>query len=115
MNDSQNFLPYGIQSVDEDDISAVAEVLRSDWLTTGPMVTEFEYAFANKVGAPHAVACSSGTAALHLAAVALGLAPTAGYLEAVHLSASCSFGRAGSGGAVLPAEFASASASLLRR
>jgi perosamine synthetase len=66
-------LPYGRQSVDEADIKAVVEVLRSDWLTTGPKVTEFEEAFAARVGAAHAVSFSSGTAALHAAAFAAGL------------------------------------------
>ncbi len=67
------FLPYGRQSVDEADIQAVVEVLRSDWLTTGPKVGEFEEAFASRVGAVHAVSFSSGTAALHAAAFAAGL------------------------------------------
>lgn len=67
------FLPYGRQSVDEADIAAVAEVLRGDWLTTGPTVSAFEDAFAARTGAHHAVSCSSGTAALHLGALALGL------------------------------------------
>jgi perosamine synthetase len=67
------FLPYGRQSVDEADIQAVVEVLRSDWLTTGPKVAEFEEAFASRVGAAHAVSFSSGTAALHAAAFAAGL------------------------------------------
>jgi UDP-4-amino-4,6-dideoxy-N-acetyl-beta-L-altrosamine transaminase len=75
MADDLPFLPYGHQSIDEDDIAAVAEVLRGDWLTTGPAVAAFETAFAAKVGADFAVACSSGTAALHLAALALGLGP----------------------------------------
>jgi perosamine synthetase len=66
-------LPYGRQSVDEADIAAVVEVLRSDWLTTGPKVAEFEEAFASRVGAAHAVSFSSGTAALHGAAFAAGL------------------------------------------
>ncbi len=66
-------LPYGRQSVDEADIEAVVEVLRSDWLTTGPKVGEFEEAFAARVGASHAVSFSSGTAALHAAAFAAGL------------------------------------------
>lgn len=66
-------LPYGRQWVDDDDISAVVDVLRSDWLTTGPKVSEFEEAFADYVGAKHAVAVSSGTAALHAAAFACGL------------------------------------------
>ncbi len=68
-------LPYGRQSIDEDDISAVVEVLRTDWITTGPRVIEFEEAFASYVGARHAVAFSSGTAGLHGAAFAAGLEP----------------------------------------
>jgi perosamine synthetase len=68
-------LPYGRQSVDEADIEAVVEVLRSDWLTTGPKVEEFEHAFAELVGAPEAVAVSSGTAALHAAAFAADIGP----------------------------------------
>src|ERR1051326_9255652 len=67
------FLPYGRQAVSEADIQAVVEVLRSDWLTTGPKVGEFEEAFAARVGAKHAVSFSSGTAALHAAAFAAGL------------------------------------------
>ena len=67
------FLPYGKQSIDEEDIGAVVETLRSDWLTTGPKVGEFEEAFAAWVGARHAVSFSSGTAALHGAAFAAGL------------------------------------------
>jgi perosamine synthetase len=66
-------LPYGRQSVDENDIQAVVDVLRSDWLTTGPKVGEFEEAFAAWVGAKHAVSFSSGTAALHAAAFTAGL------------------------------------------
>lgn len=68
-------LPYGRQWIDDDDIAAVVEVLRSDWLTTGPNVAEFERAFAAQVGAPEAVAVSSGTAALHAAMYALGIGP----------------------------------------
>ena len=67
-------IPYGRQSIDESDIAAVVDVLKSDWLTTGPMVETFEEAFASHVGVAHAVACSSGTAALHLALEALWLA-----------------------------------------
>src|SRR3954464_3372331 len=66
-------LPYGRQSIDEDDIQAVVETLRSDWLTTGPRVNEFEEAFAAWVGARYAVSFSSGTAALHAAAFAAGI------------------------------------------
>ncbi len=71
----KTLLPYGRQSVGEDDIQAVVDVLRSDWLTTGPKVGEFEEAFAAWVGAKHAVSFSSGTAALHGAAFAAGLRP----------------------------------------
>lgn len=67
------FLPYGRQSVSEADIDAVVRVLRSDWLTQGSAVGEFESALCEAVGAAHAVACNSGTAALHLAALAAGL------------------------------------------
>lgn len=66
-------LPYGHHAIDEDDIQAVVDVLRSDWLTTGPKVAAFEEAFADYVGARFAVAFSSGTAALHGAAFAAGL------------------------------------------
>jgi UDP-4-amino-4,6-dideoxy-N-acetyl-beta-L-altrosamine transaminase len=69
------FLPYGRHAVDEEDVAAVAAVLRGDWLTTGPTVAAFEAEFARRVGARHAVAVNSGTAALHLAAMALGLKP----------------------------------------
>lgn len=68
-------IPYGRQTVDEDDIQAVIDVLRSDWLTTGPKVAEFEQAFSRYVGAKYAVAVSSGTAALHCAMYALGIGP----------------------------------------
>jgi len=71
----KTLLPYGHQSIGEDDIQAVVEVLRSDWLTTGPKVAEFEEAFAAEVGAKFAVSFSSGTAALHGAACAAGLGP----------------------------------------
>lgn len=70
-----DFIPYGRQIIDEDDIAAVTGVLRGDWLTTGPAVVEFEAAFADAVGAEHAVACSNGTAALHLSMLAAGIGP----------------------------------------
>ncbi len=60
-------IPYGRQSIDEDDIKAVCDVLRSDWLTTGPMVDRFEAAVANYCEVKYAVAVNSGTAALHAA------------------------------------------------
>jgi UDP-4-amino-4,6-dideoxy-N-acetyl-beta-L-altrosamine transaminase len=66
------FLPYGRQTIDDDDAAAVAAALRDDFLTTGPRVEAFENAFADAVGARHAVACANGTAALHLAMLALG-------------------------------------------
>jgi UDP-4-amino-4,6-dideoxy-N-acetyl-beta-L-altrosamine transaminase len=69
------FLPYTRQTIEDADIAAVAAVLRSDFLTTGPAVTAFENALAHRVGAAHAIACANGTAALHLAALALGLGP----------------------------------------
>ena len=68
-------LPYGRQSIGEEEIAAVVETLRSDWLTTGPKVKEFEEAFAARVGARYAVSFSSGTAALHGAAFAAGIGP----------------------------------------
>jgi UDP-4-amino-4,6-dideoxy-N-acetyl-beta-L-altrosamine transaminase len=68
-------LPYGHQCIEDDDIAAVVAVLRSNYLTTGPAVEAFEQALAARVGARHAVSCSSGTAALHLAAIALDLGP----------------------------------------
>ncbi|MBT5570259.1 MAG: UDP-4-amino-4,6-dideoxy-N-acetyl-beta-L-altrosamine transaminase [Alphaproteobacteria bacterium] len=71
----QRFLPYGRQSVDEADIAAVVSVLRGDWLTTGPAVDAFETALCEATGAKHAVACSNGTAALHLALLAASIGP----------------------------------------
>jgi perosamine synthetase len=69
----KTLLPYGRQAIEESDISAVVETLRSDWLTTGPKVSEFEEGMAATVGAAYAVSFSSGTAALHGAASAAGL------------------------------------------
>lgn len=66
-------IPYGRQSIGEDDIAAVAQVLRGDMLTGGPAVERFERALAGAVSAPHALVCANGTAALHLVAMALGL------------------------------------------
>jgi perosamine synthetase len=70
-----HLLPYARQSIDERDLAAVAEVLRSDWLTTGPQVVRFEQQFAAGVDAREAVTFSSGTAALHGTVFALGLGP----------------------------------------
>jgi UDP-4-amino-4,6-dideoxy-N-acetyl-beta-L-altrosamine transaminase len=78
-NNSNNFpeklLPYGRQTITEADINAVEDVLRSDWLTQGPMVTRFEEALAQSVHARSAIVCSNGTAALHLAMLALRIGP----------------------------------------
>ncbi len=71
----ERLLPYGRQSLDDADVQAVVEVLKSDWLTTGPKIAEFEERFAEWVGARHAVSFSSGTAALHGAAFTAGLGP----------------------------------------
>ena len=65
-------IPYGRQDVTDADVAAVAEVLRSDYLTQGPAVAAFEAAFAEYVDAPHAVAVANGTAALHLCALPFG-------------------------------------------
>jgi UDP-4-amino-4,6-dideoxy-N-acetyl-beta-L-altrosamine transaminase len=68
-----SFLPYGRQTIEEDDIAAVSKALRGDFLTTGPLVDRFEEALAHKVRAKHAIVCSNGTAALYMAARALKL------------------------------------------
>lgn len=71
----QDFIPYGRQTIDEDDIAEVVATLRSDWLTTGPRVGEFERQFSQYVGVSHALAVSNGTAALHCAMYAAGIGP----------------------------------------
>src|SRR5690349_10162950 len=68
-------LPYGRHHINEADIAAVIATLKSDWLTTGPKVRQFEESFARSVGAKDAVAVSSGTAALHTVVHALGIGP----------------------------------------
>ena len=75
MSEDRPFIPYGRQRIEDDDIAAVADVLKSDFLTTGPVVEAFEAKLADITGAEHAVSCSSGTSALHLAAMALDLRP----------------------------------------
>jgi UDP-4-amino-4,6-dideoxy-N-acetyl-beta-L-altrosamine transaminase len=67
------YIPYGRQCIDEDDIQAVVDVLKSDYLTTGPNIAEFEKIVADYVGAKYAVAVSNGTAALHVACLAAGI------------------------------------------
>ncbi len=71
----QEMLAYGGQTIGEDDIEAVTDVLRSDYLTTGPAVDAFEEAFSGFVGTEEAVAVSNGTAALHTAMQAVGIGP----------------------------------------
>jgi len=70
-----NPIPYGRQQITDDDIQAVVEVLKSDYLTQGPKIAQFETAFAKYVGSKYAVAVSNGTAALHLSALALSIQP----------------------------------------
>ncbi|TGM95890.1 UDP-4-amino-4,6-dideoxy-N-acetyl-beta-L-altrosamine transaminase [Leptospira yasudae] len=70
-----NNIPYGKQHITEEDIDAVVQTLRSDFLTQGPKIWEFEEKFARYVGSKYAVAVSNGTAALHLSVLALGLKP----------------------------------------
>lgn len=72
---TQPILPYGKQSIDEDDIQAVVAALKGDYLTTGPTIPRFEAALGEQLNAPHVVAISNGTAALHAACAALGLGP----------------------------------------
>jgi perosamine synthetase len=73
--DVTGFLSYGRQSISEQDVAAVCDVLRSDFLTCGPKVEEFERRFAELVGAKHAVAVNSATSALHLAVRVAGIGP----------------------------------------
>jgi UDP-4-amino-4,6-dideoxy-N-acetyl-beta-L-altrosamine transaminase len=69
------FIPYARQSLDEDDIAAVVDILRGDWLTQGPAIAAFEAAVASRVGARHGIAVATGTAALHCACYAAGVGP----------------------------------------
>jgi UDP-4-amino-4,6-dideoxy-N-acetyl-beta-L-altrosamine transaminase len=71
----RKFLPYGRQQVTQEDLDAVCDVLRSDWLTQGPTIPLFEQKLSTTLTSKPAVACSSGTAALHLAMMALDLGP----------------------------------------
>lgn len=70
-----NPIPYGKQNISQDDIDAVVDVLKADFLTQGPQIDEFEAAFAKYIGAKYAIAVSNGTAALHLCAIALDVNP----------------------------------------
>ena len=75
MPDERPFLPYGRHCIEDDDIDSVVSVLRSEFLTSGPVVEEFESELARVTGATHAIAVSSGSSALHLAALVLDLVP----------------------------------------
>ena len=75
MQTPQPFIPYGRQSIIEDDVRAIVTILQSDWLTCGPAVERFERALAEYIGAQHVIAVSNGTAALHLAMLAAGIGP----------------------------------------
>ncbi len=70
-----NVIPYGRQNITDEDIEAVVRVLKSDYLTQGPSVGQFEAAFSESVGAKYSVAVANGTAALHIAAITLGVGP----------------------------------------
>ncbi len=75
MKESETYIPYGKQTISEEDIDAVCSVLRSDYITQGPKIPEFEQAVSAYVGAKYGVAVSSGTAALHSAMYVLGIKP----------------------------------------
>ncbi len=72
---SESFIPYGRQTISQADIDSVVDVLKSDWLTQGPVVQQFEKKLSNYCQAKHALAVCNGTAALHLACLALGVGP----------------------------------------
>ena len=74
LTSTNEFISYGHQSISEEDIEAVGKVLRSSFLTTGPVAAEFEAALCELTGAKHAIVCSNGTTALHLACLGLGIA-----------------------------------------
>jgi len=73
LTSTNEFISYGRQSISEDDIEAVGKVLRSPFLTTGPVAAEFEAALCKLTGAKHAIVCTNGTTALHLACLGLGI------------------------------------------
>ena len=73
MNNSNNFIPYGKQNISEDDIKAVVDVLKSDYLTQGPSIELFEKNISSKLESQFTVAVNSATSALHMACLALGL------------------------------------------
>ena len=69
------FIPYGKQTISDDDIDAVVRTLKSDFLTQGPLVPQFEHEISSYIGCKYSVAVNSGTSALHLACMALDLGP----------------------------------------
>ena len=69
----ERFLPYSRQNLDKNDIEAVKKVLKSNFLTQGPQIQEFEKSFARYVNSKYAVACATGTAALHMACISLNI------------------------------------------
>ena len=75
MSEKKSMIPYGKQTIDQDDINAVLDVLQSDWLTTGPKIQEFEENLSSISGAKYAVVLNSGTAALHAAYFVAGVGP----------------------------------------
>jgi dTDP-4-amino-4,6-dideoxygalactose transaminase len=86
---TEDYLPYNQPSIDDDEINAVVETLRSGWLTTGPRTREFERRFAEYTGTAHAVGLSSATAALHLALLAAGVGPGDEVIVPVYTFAAC--------------------------
>lgn len=85
---NQRFIPYGRQAVDDADVAVVIDVLRSDWLTTGPAVERFEAAIAETTKARFAICCANGTAALHIATLGLGVEGQAVVVPSVTFLAS---------------------------
>lgn len=95
-SDYKEFIPYGRQDITDADVEAVVQALKSPFLTTGPKIGEFEKSFTDYLGVKHAVAVANGTAALHLASLALGiepgdvvLAPTMSFSASANGSAYC--------------------------
>lgn len=97
---SNPFLPYGRQDISDEDVTAVVNALRSPFLTTGPKVAEFEEKFANYVGAGNAVSVANGTAAIHLACLALEVGPNDLVLTPAMSFAASTNGAAYTGAAV---------------
>lgn len=86
---TEDFLPYNQPSIDEEEIEAVVDTLRSGWITTGPRTRQFEQRFASYSDAAHAVALSSATAALHLALLAAGIGPGDEVILPAYTFAAC--------------------------